>query len=397
MNTIRLVRGLAPVVLLMGAALPSPGQAPASSATFRLFVGLDVEVPFEGEMRPMRRVVNRNRDAEIVANGRVHEVSINRAETLRLKRGMKIARSLAYIENFETNRAYSAANDPYRQSVRAQIAVESQMAERTDLAQAMAVRQLSDGVPNENTAHANTIANRDARLAAADAALMRQVNTTPHYNYGELTKRMSQDLAAEQYDALESVFEINAPDPVADVHLVLVVDYTMPGKKDELRRLVYTRAIGAIGPEARRERIWVQGLPLGYEIKESKVYLYSWGEELATNFSEKPVDLGFDQAVEIMLADHRARHRQSTVPAEPIWLTAPSNFRALIDPAELPDEITIAIDADGRVSSVTMPASASSLSRLPRRVFTETRFLPALENGTPVASTLRVRPAEFLR
>src|SRR5690606_9957650 len=87
--------GIAVVALLPMNLAAADNTSPVDG--YHMFVGMDVELPFEGELHPMRRLVNRNRDAEIVVDGTPHHVSINRSETMRLKRGLKVGRARAHI------------------------------------------------------------------------------------------------------------------------------------------------------------------------------------------------------------------------------------------------------------------------------------------------------------
>lgn len=387
----------AAVLLLLPSLVAAQEQAP--STAYQMFVGMDVEVPFDGRLHPMRRLVNRNRDAEIIVNDTAHQISISESEILRLKRGLKISRARATIGDLQTRPAYSWGNDPWRQGVRAQMAIESRAGELMDQAQFRYTQAVTAaGVINEQTARPETVAGRDAMMAAAEADLVRTAQQQPLFDLGDLSHRTVAEMEAEQYDAIEATFEVSAPEQVADVDLVLVANYTVPGRKEEYHRLVYTRALGTIGPDPRTERVWVQGLPRGFALQTTAVHLYSWGDEIATNLSEKAVPLTDEQALGLLLTEHLTRHRGQTVPARPLWLTAPPNFRALLDVTALPARARLRIDETGRVLEVLAEdGGALGVTGLARRVLTETRFLPALHEGAAVASTLEVELARFLQ
>lgn len=388
--------GIAVVALLPMNLAAADNTSPVDG--YHMFVGMDVELPFEGELHPMRRLVNRNRDAEIVVDGTPHHVSINRSETMRLKRGLKVGRARAHIGELEAVRSHSIGNNPFMQAARTEMAVQTQAMELMDQAHGQYIYD-SLGAVNANTAEAVTVEAQKAIMGRAEENLMGQINRKPVYDYTQLSHRTASALAdSDTHDAIEATFMLSSPEPVADVDLVLVADYTVPGKNDEIRRLVYTRALGAIGPDPRRERVWVQGLPPGFQLQETTVHLYTWGEELATNLSEKAVPMSHDQALGVMMADHLNRHRRDTVPARPIWITAPPNFRAMIDISALPAEAVIQVDQEGRVTAVSSTdGQPLRLPTLARRVLTETRFYPALDQGQPIASTLHVELARFLQ
>jgi hypothetical protein len=377
--------------------LPAQDASESAPKNYTLFVGLDVEVPWQEAHRPIRRLVNRNRSAEIAVDGEFHEVSINRSETLRLKRQLKAGREPAVIANLNTIRTYSAGNDPFRRWTRATIAVQSQAAERMDMAQ-FEYTQASLGTTNPGM-HATGVAEIEAKQASAMNALMGLVSSAPEYDYSEISQRLSHDLAVEPYDAIEAKFVLSSPVPITDVFMVLLADYTMPGAPNDKRRLIFTRTLGYVSSEPRQETVWAAGLPFGFELVDTRIYLYSFGEEIPTNLSEMTVGVTREEAVQLLTADHLARHRGKSAPPEPLWLTAPRNFRARLDPADLlPRSAVLHLDAEGRVTAVLNDAGQPlAITGLARRVLTETRFVPALEQGTPVAGTLKVELRKFLR
>src|SRR5690606_38984250 len=119
----------------------------------------------------------------------LHEVSINRSETIRLKRSLKVGRQPASIANFNTIRTYSPGNDPFRQWARVQVAVESQNNERLDMAQFNYTQSTLSTVNPEM--HAQMVASIEAMQKNAVNNLLNQTNKTPDYDFGQISQRMT--------------------------------------------------------------------------------------------------------------------------------------------------------------------------------------------------------------
>src|SRR5690606_30829729 len=119
---------------------------------------------------------------------------INRSEIMRLKRGLKIGRATAQIENLETVRSYSIGNNPFMQAARTEMAVQTQAMERMDQAHGSLV-YASLGAVNENAADPRTVAAQQAIMDGAETNLMGQINRKPVYDYTQLSHTTASALA----------------------------------------------------------------------------------------------------------------------------------------------------------------------------------------------------------
>lgn len=153
--------------------------------------------------------------------------------------------------------------------------------------------------------------------------------------------------------------------------------------------------IGRIDSTPRRIRATKTGFPQGFQILSTKVHLFSHGEEIASNLSEKRYGLTPGQAREYLSIDHIGSNSVKTIPARPAWSIAPADLFASDDVAGFDLPITVEVGADGRAQSWS-----SNGRPLPARIQTvirELTFLPALERGKPVASTANINLAEFFK
>ena len=173
-----------------------------------------------------------------------------------------------------------------------------------------------------------------------------------------------------------------------------------------------------------------------------KVHLYVNGKELATNLSERAVDLTRQQAREFLLLSYLADHAAESMPPEPVWTLVPPALLAAKTGTAFDFPVIVNVDADGSVISIydsetearaflaeihdaahlrskaTPGKSTQSLSatvritaedsgvaldqtgRLPSHVVAameEMIFLPALDLGSPTPGTVKVNLADFFR
>ncbi len=100
------------VSLLIGAsnlAAQAPDRDEArttnpAASQYQLFVGLDLEVPWKDEFRPIRRALNRNLGVEIHADGALHRVLLERVGNVRMRHELKLSRAPISIVGLNTER-----------------------------------------------------------------------------------------------------------------------------------------------------------------------------------------------------------------------------------------------------------------------------------------------------
>lgn len=193
-------------------------------------------------------------------------------------------------------------------------------------------------------------------------------------------------------DALDISFKISSPTPIADAYVFISIRVEREGKISDTS---FYRHLSNIGPKPRKVRFTREGFPTGFEIKGTKVYLFSYGEEIATNLSEKHYQLTYEEAKEFLHLSHIGENRRETVPAKPAWSLAPKPLLASKDHQSFDFPLRVDLDAAGQV--VAIGGDDSIVPAHVRALIQELTFFPALENGTPVASSLTINPADFYK
>jgi hypothetical protein len=197
---------------------------------------------------------------------------------------------------------------------------------------------------------------------------------------------------APDYDALMLRGEISAPSMIRNVQAVVVVRLAKDG---EFADISYTAAVGDVGPQPRRLEILRDGIPPGYEVKESRLHLFSQAEELPSTLSEKLYQITAAEAREYLRLVHLDLHRGENVPGRPAWPLVPPSFFGMMDGADIDYSVQVDLDEQGRL--VRVRDDVAVVPAQVRSALEKMVFLPALENGVAVASTVTINPADFYR
>lgn len=193
-------------------------------------------------------------------------------------------------------------------------------------------------------------------------------------------------------DSLDITFRISSPTPLAECYVFISIRVGRDGKISDTS---FYRHLTNVGPKPRKVRFSRDGFPAGFEVKDTKIYLFSYGEEIATNLSEKHYQLTYDEAREFLQLSHIGEHRRETVPARPAWSLAPPSLLSTRDHQSFNFSIQVDLDAKGKLLKIR--DNNQIVPDTVRSLITELTFIPALENGTPVASTLTINPADFYK
>src|SRR5690606_11046771 len=118
---------------------------------------------------------------------------------------------------------------------------------------------------------------------------------------------------------------------------------------DRLSDVTFHHPVGRLDLTPRKVRILQAGLPAGFELIDTDIYLFNRGEEIATNLSERRIDLTLEEVRQYLMLDHVANHRNETLPARPVWSIAPAGLWAAEDRATYDFNIAVDIDENGHL------------------------------------------------
>jgi hypothetical protein len=203
-------------------------------------------------------------------------------------------------------------------------------------------------------------------------------------------------MPARSFDLLEVTFEASSAELVTDAYAVLLTVMRVPAAPHEPVMSLAFRALPPIGPKPRRIELTHDGLPPGFELDRCEVHLYRDGRELATNLSERRVELTREEAFQYLLLRYTMDHAGRNLPPRPVVELLPQNFAARLPMSQRARAAEVHVRADGRVDKVTLdPVGAGPADAYFEATLRDAYFYPALLEGRPVATDTTVLLADL--
>ena len=355
-------------------------DAPARDAV--LFVGADLFVHHADGLVPVSSIEGRAVKLDTPEHERVE---IRKTSGLQLRRATKVSAIDVKIEEWRTERQFSPQRNPTRQQMYDQLSLQGYAQDRAEEAQ-LSLKGSATPLDPQNPSNDETAVQVAPDVAFGQLSNVLNLDTLA----AQTAPRSPTDLDASEFDALALSFEISSARALHDVNAVVVVRVSTEG---QIHDVSFVQDIGKVDPKPRKLTITRAGMPLGFEVLETRIHLFAHGEEVPTNRSEKRYALTADEAREYLRLLHLDRNRGATVAAAPAWSLAPAALFALADAQSVDFPVEVDLDATGRVVSIR--DSALIVPEHVRELVRQLVFVPALQNGLPVASTLRVNPAAF--
>jgi hypothetical protein len=356
-----------------------------------LFVGLKCRVSQDGEFHLIRDVVKNN--VVLEKENTISSIPIHDLQDLDVRPVTMVAAANMTIEDLRHERAYSVLANPEIEAQRAQQAMAEAAAFRMDVAMVEATggagQLINQEVLRQTGDKARVLETYLANLEKAQAAF---VTESSDY-FVNPTRAISsfQDMETEQdqHDVLLIEFEAWASEPIPDAYAVSLTEYTTPENPQEPAIAMHFSDLPWIGTKPRRFTIRQINFPWGFKVSEVQVHIFSKGQEIASNLSEKAMEVSRDEALLFLQMDHLNARKQQDA--------APSLVRELIPPSLILPEsmdlsgqsVVLNIRDDGTV--VEIPDTLTdgrTIDQGIRSILEKVNFYPALEKGTPVASKI---------
>lgn len=365
---------------------PAEAGAPASKV-YHLYVGADIDVPLGDVYHRMQRFTNYS--AEIRVEGRVRRVPIRDAGGMRVGRDMKLSVDTATLTEVKVERAYTGARDPFRAWASAGL---------TGAAATTTTMERNPNIPQPSRGPGGS-GMQDLRFEAVESMTHESFSNSGNAmtDSAQFMNRALIEDGKEQYDAIEASFQVSASPGLQDCYLLLVCDFTTDDKEDTIRRWIHLRTLDDITPKPRKVHLFDGGLPPGFKLLAHEFHIYSGGREVATNLSDKRIELTEDEAFTFMNLQYIGAHRGETLPPVLAWSEVPADLADRLPPDVLRWSIHVRVDAEGRVIGIA--ADEEGKRGAPKRVVDTIRtfrFNPALDKGKPVPGKVVLRIADFL-
>ena len=395
---------VAAVYLSLG--LMAADESALPPRTYVLYMGTDLSVQYQKKLQRVEDVT-----------GSEFKIRVDREEirvptrlgpvNLHVDADLKLSGLSVQLDELKSGPGYTYGNDPMRklEETNRNTMVTADMRDTADAAVTQSVANLAAVEHNAAMGGYGTAERAQHEIANATAgvsAANRQVDYTTissgsdSSNLGSGANRMA--LAAGNYDAMEVSFKVSSPVELGQPYMVILFKFHEPGAKPGVDGLViHAQALEPIDAKPRYVRVLKGGLPSGFKFVDCTVHIYNRGVELATNCSEKRVELTRHEAQQYVVMQHRGEHKGATLPAAAVRGML---FRARLQgltTAQRTRTFYTKVAKDGALLGVFADADCTvSLEDAgTKSALEEIFFTPALEQGRPMEGVARVRLADL--
>ena len=298
---------------LLGADTPTVSSRSAEKRDHHLFVGAALFVRQGNDITTIKRIAG---DSVVLDQAKITTVPLRKTDGINWRITTKVSSVGAKIDGFKAKAIREVDLSAFVEQARMQNA----LADQADLMQRDA-----DELSTRITAANNMANSNDSEAAAAGIVLEAQLssNLTDVSNGldgienlidATLEGKKSRDRESPNANALDITLNVSAPVPLVEAYLFLSLRLLVDGR---IRDTSFHHHLRSIGPKPREVTFIRSGLAEGFEIQETKVYLFSHGVEIPTNLSEKHYALTYQEAKEFLQLSHQGDHRRETVSAQP--------------------------------------------------------------------------------
>ena len=402
--------------LLAAPAATSGAESGAEAQPYVLFLRTDIAVEQNKKLYPLKDVSGR--DFIVLMDGqKVAVPMVGGAHGLDMQNALTLARTSASLTGLEVERDYSPGRDPRMQRQRDAMAAEAAMGDNASLAEGRMITSVNKNYVALNsdarTPSGGKIAGVDITAARMEANASLQPAGTGDSEALQAFKQMNQaeemrqtnvtsgafarlaaddDMAQEQYDALSVRFQVSSPVYLEKPYMVLVTRFRARDDKPGVaRNAVYAKALNAFGSQPIKVDVLQRGFPVGFEIEDLQLHLYSDGQEIPTDVAQKRTALSREAAFEFLKTKYLNGHKGDTLTAAPALGRPDKNERHKLTPNQWNAVYYAKVSQDGRPLGTYLDEACSqpvddTIGTLAQNV----RYYPAMEHGALIEGNARL-------
>lgn len=353
-----------------------------------LFVGVDLFLTEGGKQQRINKLDKKN---IILDTPERERISMKTESGMHWKMTTKVSANLVTISNLSRRPTHAVSRIKAQDLIGQQLGLQlmaDQNLDRTELNSRDGLLNMGSSSGNITKGLTDTAGEAANEEFAIEDAVSLQDSIADAGFLGSAT-----DNAEDQpMNAIAISFEISTDQTIADAYVFGTV---VIRAGEEFRDVIFHEHLGEISNSPRKVSILKTDLPLDFEIKQSTIHVFNHGEEFATNHSEKRYDLTVDEAEEFVRIDHSGSHRRESTQAKPCWSLAPSALHAATRSKDFDYLVSVKVSDSGALESIE--SNQQILPDHVRDIVKQIVFLPALENGQPVSSTLSFNLSDFFK
>jgi hypothetical protein len=384
---------------LLGLSLPSfagePSPAPKDHA---LFVGSSLWVEMDG--RSFEVIGASAHDAFVVVDGQRKAVPLDNLGTVRIERSLKLTDVIARIDKFECNEVESTGvtspeMDQMRQSLIISSMVDYAKGQSDSLNRKI---EMLDSTPKQVVGNFGILISNpmlpqaEADIAAAQGNIGSLAGT---YNSSS-TMLVDSTTGGVPRSSLEISGEFVLPTAAKEALLLVDTEYREK-KSGPVMHSMYLHTVRNLGSASKRVQFVQPGFPRGFIFEKTNLHLFVDGKEVASNLSEKRVDLTADEALRYLVMCYVVSHTKDSLAASPLKFAIPANFQTQAKGLSLVQPLFVTVGADGVVRKLSADAAGNgAVDPYLDAVVSKFRFTPALKEGKPVESVVELKLSDYV-
>lgn len=325
----------------------------------------------------------------VLHDGRAVQIP-RKGTRFKMEREPMLSRRQLAMEVIRAEPVHDPRSDPARETLQRQMMMSSIDEHRQDIA---SIEQANASANAEKVAALaespgsgvtqDDVRQADSAAAAATAKLSEAFSMPMSPNFIP-TYTGPRDEAG--FDAFEVSFRLSSAEPLRDVMGLMRLEVRDSFSATPISVLKFF-ALRSVDPKPRKITVLQSGLPSGFSVAGYTIHLYVDGQELPTNLSENRLEVSGEEAHQFLVLRHSYTNAQATIPAQLIPELVPDRTRAGLRTADPALTVEFQIDKNGKATaaSTSVVAGDSALGHL-NDLLRDVCFLPALQNGRPVAS-----------
>lgn len=403
-HTPSFTRGFLFGMVLAAGFLPllAAAQSTADNPTernFVVYVGLDVAV--QSGMEKATVVDSSEKSLTVLREGRREQVAFRDAQ-FQLKMEPKLSRRQMTIDGLKGEAVYDPRTDPSRNALHEQMLMDSIQAHREQLATgaeyaALEIQRQTEYLAKQDNPSVTQADVQRAQMMAQNASMARHdAQAVPVYSPAARDVVGADDNHA--FDSYEVTFRLSAPERRKELLGLLRMQVRAPEAPAVSTAVLKFFTVRNVGPEPRKVTVTQNGLPPGFAVDSYTIHLYEDGQEFPTNISENRMELNAAEAHQFLVLRHAHANQTASLPVTLISELVPADISERLSAIGPETRVELAIDQHGKVTEVrsAYPQDDPQQTVL-AAALRDVPFLPALQNGSAVASTGTFTVAEFMR
>lgn len=356
------------------------------------FVGVNLNIPHEQAFYPIEDIHNQH--AKIRVGDRVVSERIAAIKEVRYERTSKISRYYADISGLQCEPGFSVENDPRVLATRTQTSMTTLFDDNTSLGD-VAMRRFYDmlAMQGQPSAPANT-------PGPGAPPQQQEMPIEPTDMYIQARDFQDQvDFYQDGYDAdrpawdlLRVRFSIKSDQYFPKAHLAFIFQLSDEPEGEPVMSWFHFLTIEDVSETERSYDYQIKPYPAGKYVHSQEVFLFADGSEIATNLSQKHVQMTRKDATVFLSFQYLSRNEGKTRPPQRVWKYLSHEVRDNLDPELMNESITLKIDKEGQVTDIISdPRVRAALTASNMREISSQIYLPALDNGQPVPGELELK------